>query len=152
MRRSLVEYPGAEIEAAAAATARQLLLVATGAGVLDDLPHTYGIIERFVPGEVPAMRAARQQHGELRFDWLNLLHIPVALGSLLLLLVVMARLRRNRSDAIALLAASVVTAILANAFVCGALSGPHDRYGARIAWVASFVVLMAIVRRTRPDN
>lgn len=143
---SLAEYPVRQIATAARATARQLLLVATGGGILDDLPHTYGIIERFLPGEVPAMRAARQQHGELQFDRLNYLHIPIALASTVLLLVVLARLRRNRSDTIALLAASVTIAVLSNAFVCGALSGPHDRYGARVTWVASFVVLMAAMR------
>ena len=36
--------------------------------------------------------------------------------------------------------------ILANAFVCGALSGPHDRYGARIAWIATFTAAIAILR------
>ena len=143
---SLAEYPGRQIETAARATAQQLLLVGTGAGVHDEVPHTYGIIERFLPGEVPAMRAARQQRGELQFDRLNQLHIPIALASTMLLLVVLAGLRRDRSDEIALLAAGVTIAVLGNAFVCAALSGPHDRYGARIAWVASFVVLMAAMR------
>jgi hypothetical protein len=43
----------------------------------------------------------------------------------------------------------VLLAILANAFVCGALSNPHDRYGARIAWLAPFIVLLAASRRRR---
>ena len=29
----------------------------------------------------------------------------------------------------------VLAALLANAFATGALSGPHDRYQARIAWL-----------------
>ena len=44
------------------------------------------------------------------------------------------------------LAATVTVAILANAFVCGALSGPHDRYGARIAWIATFTAAIAVLR------
>src|SRR5262249_60351586 len=32
------------------------------------------------------------------------------------------------------------------AFVCGVLSGPHDRYGARIAWIATFTAAIAILR------
>jgi hypothetical protein len=32
---------------------------------------------------------------------------------------------------------TVTVAILANAFICGVLSGPHDRYGARIVWIAT---------------
>src|SRR5262249_11505814 len=44
------------------------------------------------------------------------------------------------------LAATVMVAILANAFVCGVLSGPHDRYGARIAWIATFTAAIAVLR------
>ena len=40
----------------------------------------------------------------------------------------------------------MTVAILANAFVCGVLSGPHDRYGARIAWIATFTAAIAILR------
>ena len=38
-------------------------------------------------------------------------------------------------------------ALLGNAFICAVISGPHDRYGARMAWVATFVVLIAVTRR-----
>jgi hypothetical protein len=53
---------------------------------------------------------------------------------------------RRRLDDLTLLAATVTLALLGNAFVCGVISGPHDRYGARLAWVASFVALIALVR------
>ena len=33
----------------------------------------------------------------------------------------------------------VILALLANAFVTGVLSNPHDRYGARLAWTAPLV-------------
>ena len=49
-------------------------------------------------------------------------------------------------DDLTLLAATVTLALLGNAFVCAVISGPHDRYGARLAWVASFVALIALVR------
>jgi hypothetical protein len=65
---SLVDYPGRQIEAAVVATAKQLVSVGTGEGVLTTIWHTYAIMERYTPGVVPAMRAARQQHGELRFE------------------------------------------------------------------------------------
>ena len=143
---SLAEYPGQHIRTALAATAEQLLLVATGAGVHDRIWHTYGIIEHFIPGEVPAMRAARQQHGELDFVGLNRLHVPVALLSMVLVFAAMLRFGRGRGDALALLAASVSIATLANAFVCGALSGPHERYGARMSWVMTFVVIVIALR------
>ena len=36
--------------------------------------------------------------------------------------------------------------VLGNAFICAVISGPHDRYGARVAWIATFVVLIAAIR------
>jgi hypothetical protein len=42
-------------------------------------------------------------------------------------------------------------AILANAVVFGVLSGPHDRYGARMVWIATFIVLL-VPWRTRTSE
>jgi hypothetical protein len=44
--------------------------------------------------------------------------------------------------------------LLGNAFVCGALSNPNDRYQSRIAWIAVLAILLAIGRwRTeKPDD
>jgi hypothetical protein len=44
------------------------------------------------------------------------------------------------------LTATVTVAILANAFACGALSGPHDHYGARMVWIAAFTAAIVILR------
>ena len=88
---SLQEYPLQQMETALAASARQLRLVATGQGTHDQIWHTYGIIERYIPGEVPAMRNARQQRGELDFDLINRVHVPIALGSMILALGLLAR-------------------------------------------------------------
>ncbi|TPG59043.1 hypothetical protein EAH89_06710 [Roseomonas nepalensis] len=55
---------------------------------------------------------------------------------------------RGRRDRAALgLALGLGTAVLANAFATGTLSGPHDRYGARLAWV---LVAGAVVLAGRP--
>ena len=89
------------------------------------------------------MKAARQQRGELGFTAINRLHLPVAWGSMLLLLGVIALAARRREFAdLGALAAVVALAILANAAVCGVLSNPHDRYGARMVWLAPLVVLL----------
>jgi hypothetical protein len=146
--RSLAEYPLRQAEAALAATAQQLVSVATGEGTNGWIPHTYGIIERYLPAQLAPMRAAQQQRWNINFAAINWLHVPVALGSILLVLAIAATaLWRRRRDELTLLAATVSLAILGNAFVCGVISGPHDRYGARIAWVASFVLLIAAVRQ-----
>jgi hypothetical protein len=59
---------------------------------------------------------------------------------------------RQRVDDFALLTGTVTLAILGNAIVCGALSGPHDRYGARMVWIATFAVLIILMRSFANDG
>ncbi len=144
---ALTAYPLWQAEAALAATATQLAMVGTGEGTNGWIPHTYGIIERYLPNQVSTMRAAHQQHWDINFAAINRIHIPVALLSMALLLLILARAAwRRRFDDLGLLAATVTLALLGNAFLCGVISGPHDRYGARMVWIATFVVLIGGVR------
>ena len=153
VRRSLAEYPAWQAEAALTATAQQLVRVATGEGTGGWTPHTQGIIERYIPSQFKPMRAAHQQRWQLDFTGINRLHVPVALGSMLLAAVMFGHgLWRRKLDDVTLLAATVTFAVLGNAFVCAVISGPHDRYGARLAWVATFVVLIAAVRHFAGDE
>jgi hypothetical protein len=55
-------------------------------------------------------------------------------------------LSRRRLDDLTLLAATVTFALLGNAVICGVISGPHDRYGARMVWIATFTALIAAAR------
>ena len=73
---------------------------------------------------------------------------------MLLLLGVLALAARRREFAgVGELAAVVALAILANAAVCGALSNPNDRYGARMVWLATLVVLLVPwMRRNAHDD
>jgi hypothetical protein len=145
--RSLAEYPLWQAEAAIAATAQQLVHVATGEGTNGWIPHTYGIIERYLPAQVAPMRAAHQQHWDINFAAINWIHIPVALVSMLVVFAVFGRaIWHRRLDDLTLLAATVSLAMLGNAFICGVISGPHDRYGARMAWIATFAVLISALR------
>jgi hypothetical protein len=147
---SLVDYPGLQIEAAIVATAKQLVSVGTGEGVLTTIWHTYAIMDRYTPGAVPAMRAARQQHGELRLEAINAVQVPVALTAMALLPIFIALgLRRQSFSDLGLLAVTALLAIATNAVVCGTLSNAHDRYGARLAWIPLLVAaLMALRRRS----
>ena len=150
---SLAEYPLWQAEAAIAATAQQLVHVATGEGTNGWIPHTYGIIERYLPAQLKPMRAAHQQHWDINFSAINWLHVPVALISMLAVIAMFATaIWRRRLDDLTLLAATVSLALLGNAFICGVISGPHDRYGARMAWVATFVVLISVVRHFTDDD
>jgi hypothetical protein len=143
---SLVDYPGEQIEAAVADTTRQLVLIESGEGVVASIWHTYGIIDRYMPGIAPAMRAARQQYGEVSFRVLNALHVPIALLSMLALPFVILLVRRGDFADLGRLAATVAVAILVNAAVCGALSNPHNRYGARLVWIATLAVALVPMR------
>jgi len=144
---SLVEYPVLQLKAALRAASKQIVSVGTGEGVLNSLMHTYGIMERYTPSVVPHMRAARQQRGELRFEAINAVHVPIALAAMALMpvLVVFGLRRREFSD-LGLLAMTVTITILGNAVTCGVLSNAHDRYGARIAWVPLLVSALVLLR------
>jgi hypothetical protein len=110
------------------------------------------MIENFAPPALPAMRAARQQNGELDFRAINRLHVPVALASMALLLVIIAlAIREERFADLGPLAAAVAIALLANAVVCGVFANPHDRYGARLVWIAPFVVALVLWRALRRE-
>jgi len=144
---SLRAYPGWQAELAAVATVRQLTHFATGEGVLDSVWHTYWAIGAFSPQAVADMRAARQQHGELSFNLVNRVDRPVAILSLALLAAIAcAGWRRRWSADLVALATTTVLALLGNAVVCGVFANPHDRYGARLIWLAPLVVTLALCR------
>ncbi|QDL99078.1 hypothetical protein FLL57_18000 [Rhodopseudomonas palustris] len=146
-RQALTTYPWMQFKAAAKATWDQLVHVATGEGTNGWLPHTYGIIERYMPDQAPAMRAAKQQHWDINFNAVNWVHVPVALGSMLLLLGLLGHAAwQRRLHDVTLLAGTVALALFGNALICGIISGPHDRYGSRIVWTATFVVMIAAVK------
>lgn len=150
---SLAEYPGLQAKAALTATARQLIQVGTGEGTNGWLGHTYGIMERYLPAQLKPMRAAQQQLWHFDFTAINYVHIPVALGSMLLAVMLFGHgLRHRPRDDITLLAGTVSLAMLGNAFICAVISGPHDRYGARLAWLATMVVLIAAFRHFSGEN
>jgi hypothetical protein len=142
---SLRAYPAWQAELAAVAAARQLIKVSTGEGVLDSTWHTHWAIAAFAPHAAADMLAARQQRGELSFDLINRVHRPIALGSMLLVVVIALAGRRRESLAgISTFAATTALALLGNAVVCGVFSNPHDRYGARLVWLAPLVVALAL--------
>ncbi|MGC2114553.1 MAG: hypothetical protein WA656_08535 [Pseudolabrys sp.] len=143
---SLLEYPGLQAETAATATVRQLIAVHTGEGVVDYVWHTYRIIERYIPQLVPLMRSARQQKGEISFVAINRLQYPVALIAMALLPVIALVGYRRKLPDVTDLATTCGLALIANAFICGTLSNPHDRYGARLIWIAVFACVIAGLR------
>ncbi len=144
---SLRDYPVLQLRAALTATAKQLVAVGTGEGVLTTIWHTYEMMERHTPSVLPEMRTARQQNGQIGFATVNAVHEPAALVSMALLpaLIVLGLYAADFAD-IGWLAGTIALALLANAAFCGVISNPHDRYGSRLAWIAVFTTALAIGR------
>jgi hypothetical protein len=146
-RATLVRYPGMHVLTAVRSTAQQLVSMRTGDGLVFHVWNTYGEIERLTPHAVPAAHSARQRLHQLRFEGLNMLHVPVALASIgALPLLLIAAFRRRQLADLKPLAATIGLALIANAAVCGVLSNPVDRYGARMVWIATFFALLALAR------
>jgi hypothetical protein len=102
------------------------------------------------------MQTARQQRGEISFGALNDIHIPIAFAAMLLLVPIMGWAFRARGAAsrfhaeafadMSRLAGVTALSLLGNAAVCGIFANPHDRYGARLVWLAPLVVVLACYR------
>ena len=102
----------------------------------------------------PVSEQARFQAGAQRDDRLRAIGSPLqtpqmvflALGALGTVGVLVLGWRR--APDLAALAALILAGVLANAFATGALSGPHDRYGARIAWLLLLAPALYVMARS----
>ncbi|WP_270937258.1 hypothetical protein [Falsiroseomonas oryzae] len=137
---TLASEPAAVARAVAGNGLRQFGMLGTGDG-LEPWPAEPGpeaLIREHFPAELAAFRAARQYGGALLADAraLSPLHVATAWLGLLTLPVLVWLCRRNL-PAVAL-AVFVLAAAAGNAAVTGGLSGPNERYQARIAWLLAF--------------
>ena len=149
---SLKRYPWLHLKTAARNTLEQLVTFETGDGIepLFDVPVP--AMQRQIPEQLEDYRAARQQNDQIAFRWINAVQVPVgaaAIAALAAILVTAVR-RRTWSDRV-FLPAFILIALLGNAFICGALSNPQDRYQSRLMWLVCFAVLLLLAkRRDRP--
>jgi hypothetical protein len=144
---SLADYPLLQIKSALSETGTQLLRLKTGAGVVKWIWNTYESIKAHAPSAVPAMKAARQQRTGISFNEINRVQVPLALVAMAALpFIALLTLRRSNLADLGELAAAGTLAILANAIVFGTLATAHNRYGARMAWIAMIVVLILLAR------
>jgi hypothetical protein len=151
---AIADYPLWQAEEALLATGEQMLKVATGENT--DPPtvaHTYGIFRVYLRQQLKAMDAARQQKSFITFGPVNLIHVPVALiSTATVFIMLIGAVFRRRIDDVTLLAAAVCLTLLGNAFICGVISGPHDRYGSRLVWITTFTIMIAAMRRFPPRS
>jgi hypothetical protein len=146
---SVAQYPAMHFKTALYSTGLQLVRVETGDGIVRGIWSAYAAIERLVPESRISMHTSRQRFDLLAptFKTLNTIHVPLTLAAMTLLpLLLFSAWRRREIHDIHILAATIVLALLANAFVMGVLSNPHHRYGARLAWTAPFVWSVVLIQ------
>jgi hypothetical protein len=147
IRRSIVGDPIGHIVDAAASTARQLVTL--------DITHIMArvgswalrsTLEHHAPWLVQPFDTSRQQTGAVELAaWSAWIVMPVSIaGSFSLPIVALVLWRRGRRDA-ALLPAMIFVALVGNAFVCGVIAGPSDRYQARLVWLAPLAIVVAVL-------
>ena len=152
---TLTAYPLDLIGDALLDTGRQLLHTATGDGLSADFAAM--VAERVRPvyadgDEVAdALLQSRQGKAELPLQQFQFLHrgfLIIALGFIAWALFARGRYLPAR---LVLFAAFVAAGLLVNAAVTGGLSGPYDRYFARVVWLIGFVALMSLYYAARVD-
>ncbi len=148
VRATLRQQPGPVLRGAVANTLAQLRQFASG----DGLQAWPGQVSPWIEADFSrpaqaAYAAARQQNGGLAVPgWLALAHQVAALGGVALCLLLLARTPRLGMPAAGVLAL-VLLALPVSAAVTGALSGPHDRYQARVMWLPLFAGLACLAER-----
>jgi len=144
---SLRRYPWAHVASAVDNTVQQFTRFATGDGIEPQHSVLLPILSKVTPQHLVAYGAARQQNGLTTFGWLNVVHLPAGFLSLAALsLMLAAALWMRRRDDMLYLPAFILAALLGNAFICGVLSNPHDRYQSRLMWVASLGAILLAIR------
>ncbi len=146
IRESLRRFPLQHAWTALLLTGDQLSRFRTGDGLVKDVSWIVAdSLQRYYPNDRERFRASRQRAG-IDFDAINMLHVPVAAAGQLGLLAVLWLAWRRRERLTFGLAVGLVLAFLGNAFICGALSNPNDRYQARIVWLAVFASVVGAAR------
>lgn len=132
VRRAALEYPGHQIRRSVRNTFYQLIEFGP-----DDLSFGLELVGREDPTIVSAApdRPALKSAGEL------LIYFGFV-GAVVVLFVLRRKLQHIEIAAVTV----VSVGLLANAAVCGILSGVTDRYQGRVAWVLPALVFMILLR------
>ncbi|MDR3631243.1 MAG: hypothetical protein P4L42_13010 [Desulfocapsaceae bacterium] len=150
-------YAGSVAWGALRATVQQMAMVKTGDGLLEFHAITRGVFTNALPRTAKPFNAANQQQGGIKpsvFRVLNLLHIPVACLSVFGLIIAISRGLGSGRHEVAGLASFMLSALFGNALICGALSGPHNRYQNRLVWLATLAVCLTFagLRQVRMEK
>ena len=143
---TLRAHPLEILQRAIADAARQLLRFEAGDGLSPDFARMVAehLAPIFGPDVATSLIQSRQGEGRLPIAEARRLHIVgLVLGLGFCLWSIMARRGAVPSKLVALYF-FVIAGIFWNAIVTGALSGPYDRYLARVIWLMSFVGLLGL--------
>lgn len=159
---SLATHPVDHLRSAWNLTVEQLFQVRTGDGVvrLDTIhadddptrnPFMPKIIAKYYRPDLDEYWASRQRRN-FGFDEINTIQVPLAVAGYAGVLIAFVVGLRRRTRLIAGPALVVTLAILGNAFICGALSNPNNRYQARLAWIGGAIALTAVFQARKRDE
>ncbi len=147
---SVLDYPNSVIRTSLDAATRQFFMIDTGEGMDCYQDYTRKVFSSLPPPVAGSFNTARQQRNMISqhaLNDLNHIHVPVAYLSILgLIIIIVWGIKVSRPD-FAGFAAFIFLALLGNAFICGALSSPFNRYQSRVVWLATLVVGMAGLHR-----
>ena len=149
VRDSLLRYPLLQLRAAALGSAVQFVHFRTGQQIEPQEWVLAPVFAHYVPAQMASYLAARQQRGALDFHSLSRVHVAAGFACLAGLLLLLAWSGRTARAGTGAFPGFVLAALIANAVICGVLSGPHDRYQSRVIWLAPFAVALAVASRLR---
>lgn len=155
LRAILSRYPGEFAWAATQLMARQLVTIRTGEGFRTMFGFIDKQIRTFYPRDFARFQRARQQSYPEVVDSpmpvINAVQVPVMLAGLIVLLAAAVMGWRRRDRFTVTIGGVVLLAYLGNAFICGAISNPADRYGSRMAWLAALAACALVLKLRRGD-
>ena len=98
------------------------------------------------PELLPTFLGSAQLRGTLPKAFFRAITNPIAIFSMIALLVISVIPQTRRDSRSFSLALSVLIALVLNAALAGVLSDVHDRYQSRIVWLPTFAVLLIVSR------
>jgi hypothetical protein len=148
MMEGFKRYPLIELGEMLRNGVRQFFMFRTGDGIGPQEWVLNTEFRNFLPHQMKAYSTARQQRETFSFVLLNIVHVGMAALALCGLAFVAVRAARQRDWKGMSLPVFILLTLAANALVCGAVSGPHDRYQGRIVWIA--ILALAVTAGPMP--
>jgi hypothetical protein len=148
---SILAHPLEHLTSAISLASEQFVTVGTSDS-MDPLKagYTRWTIDHYAPWLLGSYDAARQQQGKVDLDrWSGWIASPLSIAGTFALPLAALFLWRRGHRREAMLPAMLFLALVGNAFICGAISGPYNRYQARLAWLAPLAVGVALAAAHR---